>query len=86
MFLTIVYWFLAVFGYFAVGAVYHNGLCKLVNANRWERINKKKSVEMHSLSDNWEKCRRVDVTLYLMLWPIWIFGSIFTVGLIGKDD
>lgn len=86
MFLTIAYWFFLAFGYCAIGAVFHDGLRKVVNANRWDPLRKKKEEAMDSLETEWSKGRYRDTILFLVLWPIWIFGGLFFVGLIGNND
>lgn len=55
MFLTIAYWFFLAFGYCAIGAVFHDGLRKVVNANRWDPLRKKKEEAMDSLETEWSK-------------------------------
>lgn len=85
MFLTIVYYFLAIMGYFAIGVIYYTGVAKIVNADRWDHINNKKDISMKPLSHDWENRKYLDVILYLMFWPVWIFGGIFVMGLIGND-
>lgn len=86
MFLTIIIYLFVIVGYCAIGATFHNGLRKVVNADRWDGLKSKKIEVMDSLETEWSKGRYRDTILFLLFWPIWIFGGLFVVGLIGNNE